>query len=55
MAGRILTNFETIQGCIRRLKELEESEQKGVFQVLTKKEASLKLKSWRDYARIWMV
>ena len=37
--GGMLTNFKTIQLRIRRLKELEQMEAEGVFEVLTKKEA----------------
>lgn len=37
--GGMLTNFKTIQLRIRRLKELEQMEAEGVFDVLTKKEA----------------
>lgn len=36
--GGMLTNFQTIQKRIRRLKELEEMESDGTFDVLTKKE-----------------
>ena len=36
--GGMLTNFKTIQGRIRRLKELEAMEQDGTFEVLPKKE-----------------
>ena len=37
--GGMLTNFQTIQKRIRRLKELEQMEEDGTFEVLTKKEA----------------
>lgn len=37
--GGMLTNFKTIQLRIHRLKELEQMEAEGVFDVLTKKEA----------------
>ena len=36
--GGMLTNFQTIQKRIRRLKELEAMETDGTFEVLTKKE-----------------
>ena len=36
--GGMLTNFQTIQKRINRLKELETMEQDGTFEVLTKKE-----------------
>ena len=36
--GGMLTNFETIQGRIKRLKDLEEQEQDGTFDLLPKKE-----------------
>ncbi len=36
--GGMLTNFQTIQKRIARLKELEKMEQDGTFEVLTKKE-----------------
>lgn len=36
--GGMLTNFETIQKRVKRLKELETMEQDGTFDVLTKKE-----------------
>jgi small subunit ribosomal protein S2 len=36
--GGMLTNFNTIQGRIRRLKELETMEQDGTFKLLPKKE-----------------
>lgn len=36
--GGMLTNFQTIQKRIRRLKELETMEEDGTFDVLTKKE-----------------
>lgn len=36
--GGMLTNFQTIQKRIRRLKELEKMEEDGTFDVLTKKE-----------------
>ncbi len=36
--GGMLTNFQTIQRRINRLKELETMEQDGTFEVLTKKE-----------------
>ncbi len=36
--GGMLTNFQTIQKRIKRLKELEQMEADGLFEVLTKKE-----------------
>ena len=36
--GGMLTNFQTIQKRVNRLKELESMEAEGVFEVLTKKE-----------------
>lgn len=36
--GGMLTNFQTIQRRIKRLHELEEMEEKGMFEVLPKKE-----------------
>ena len=37
--GGMLTNYKTIRGSIKRLKELETQEQEGMFARLTKKEA----------------
>lgn len=37
--GGMLTNYKTIRQSIRKLKELEEQEEKGMFDLLTKKEA----------------
>lgn len=42
--GGMLTNFKTIQGRIKRLKELETMQNDGTFDVLTKKEVA-KLKA----------
>jgi len=43
--GGMLTNFKTIQGRIRKLKDLEKMEQDGTFEKLPKKEViKLKLK-----------
>ena len=39
--GGMLTNFDTIQKRIQRLKELEEMEENGTFEVLPKKEVIL--------------
>lgn len=39
--GGMLTNFDTIKARIKRLKELEEMEQNGTFDVLPKKEVIL--------------
>ena len=38
--GGMLTNFQTIQKRVDRLRELERMEAEGVFEVLTKKEVS---------------
>lgn len=37
--GGMLTNYKTVRQSIKRLKELEESRDKGMFEKLTKKEA----------------
>ena len=37
--GGMLTNYKTIRQSIRRLKELEAQQERGVFELLTKKEA----------------
>ncbi len=42
--GGMLTNFKTVQGRIQRLKDLEQMQEDGTFEALTKKEASLLLK-----------
>jgi small subunit ribosomal protein S2 len=42
--GGMLTNFKTIQGRIKRLKELETMQEDGTFEVLPKKEV-IKLKA----------
>jgi len=39
--GGMLTNFETIQGRIKRLKDLETMAEDGTFEVLPKKEVIL--------------
>ena len=39
--GGMLTNFQTIQKRVSRLKELEQMEEDGTFDVLTKKEVQL--------------
>lgn len=44
--GGMLTNFQTIRGRVERLKELENMEQDGTFEVLPKKEV-IKLKQER--------
>lgn len=44
--GGLLTNWETIQGRIRRLKEIEKMEEDGVFEVLPKKEVIEIRKEW---------
>ena len=46
--GGMLTNFKTIQGRIQRLKDLEEMQEDGTFEVLPKKEViDLKMK-WKN-------
>ncbi len=42
--GGMLTNFKTIRKRIERLKELEQMEEDGIFEVLPKKEV-IKLKN----------
>jgi len=42
--GGTLTNFKTIQGRIRRLKDIERSQEEGQFDKLSKKEQALILK-----------
>ncbi|MFV0440844.1 MAG: 30S ribosomal protein S2 [Lachnospirales bacterium] len=42
--GGMLTNFKTVQGRIKRLKDLEKMQEDGTLEALTKKEASLLLK-----------
>lgn len=37
--GGMLTNYKTIRQSIRKLKDLEEQQEKGMFELLTKKEA----------------
>ena len=44
--GGLLTNWETIQGRIRRLKSLEQMEVDGTFDVLPKKEVVELRKEW---------
>ena len=44
--GGTLTNFETIQKRIKRLKNLEKMEQDGTFEVLPKKEVIQLKKEW---------
>lgn len=39
--GGMLTNFQTIQKRIGRLRELEDMEEKGIFDLLTKKEVQI--------------
>ncbi|MCS7230583.1 MAG: 30S ribosomal protein S2 [Elusimicrobiota bacterium] len=39
-----LTNFETIRKSIKKLQELEEMQQQGLFEKLKKKEAKIKIK-----------
>ena len=51
--GGMLTNFSTISQRIRRLKELEEMETNGMFDVLPKKEV-IKLRAEKEkLRRIW--
>ena len=42
--GGMLTNWTTLKGRIERLKDLEQQEVNGTFDLLTKKEASLRYK-----------
>ena len=44
--GGMLTNFKTIQSRIRRLKEIEQMEADGTFDVLPKKEVIALRKEW---------
>ena len=44
--GGTLTNFETIQKRISRLKEIEKMEENGTFEVLPKKEVVQLKKEW---------
>ena len=44
--GGTLTNFETIQKRIKRLKEIEKMEENGTFEVLPKKEVIQLKKEW---------
>ncbi|WP_110929440.1 30S ribosomal protein S2 [Bacillus massiliglaciei] len=44
--GGTLTNFETIQKRIARLKEIEKMEEEGIFEVLPKKEVIQLKKEW---------
>ena len=43
--GGMLTNYKTIRGSIKRLKELETQEQDGTFSRLTKKEALMRTRA----------
>ena len=49
--GGMLTNYKTIRGSIRRLKELEEQEQDGTFERLTKKEALMRIRARKKLER----
>lgn len=49
--GGMLTNYKTIRGSIRRLKELEEQEQDGTFERLTKKEALMLIRARKKLER----
>ena len=49
--GGMLTNYKTIRGSIRRLKELEEQEQDGTFERLTKKEALMLMRARKKLER----
>ena len=49
--GGMLTNFDTIQKRIQRLKELEEMEENGTFDVLPKKEVILLKKEMEKLER----
>lgn len=47
----MLTNYKTIRGSIRRLKELEEQEQDGTFERMTKKEALMLMRARKKLER----
>lgn len=49
--GGMLTNYKTIRGSIRRLKELEEQEQDGTFERLIKKEALMLIRARKKLER----
>ena len=49
--GGMLTNYKTIRGSIRRLKELEEQERDGTFERLTKKEALMLMRARKKLER----
>ena len=52
--GGMLTNYKTIRGSIKKLKDLETQEQDGTFDRLTKKEALMLTRakqSWSEYRR----
>lgn len=49
--GGMLTNYKTIRGSIRRLKELEGQEQDGTFERLTKKEALMLMRARKKLER----
>ena len=49
--GGMLTNYKTIRGSIRRLKELEEQEQSGGFESRTKKEALMLIRARKKLER----
>ncbi len=49
--GGMLTNYKTIRGSIRRLKELEEQEQDGSFERRTKKEALMLMRARKKLER----
>ena len=52
--GGMLTNFETIQKRIQRLKDLEKMEQDGTFDVLPKKEViSIKERNGKTRKKSW--
>ena len=48
-----MTNFQTIQRRIHRLKMLEEMEENGTFEVLTKKEVQGFVTRRRSSSAIW--
>ncbi len=49
--GGMLTNYKTIRGSIRRLKELEGQEQDGTFERMTKKEALMLMRARKKLER----
>lgn len=46
--GGMLTNFQTIQKRVNRLKELERMDAEGVFEILPKKKLLIFVMRWRN-------